>query len=280
MKTNEFDSEIKYKLYRSVKEILHPTISKKNISDYKIIIDESILPVRVFYPIKMSDMKKVLIFIHGNGEVTECTGKYTDICKLFVKKTGSMLIAIEYEELKQNYKKMYEEIYNTLDFIYKGLIRNGINEKDISLIGDSTGCNIITGINYLNKNIPIKKEILFYPTLSLEYNDKSSYESVIINKEFNFDLPNKLNKYFNYISTKKDLSNELLNPLKVELNEYPATLLIVGKVDCVRDETFIYKDKLSENSKYIELPFCSHGFLKKMDKDIEKELFKEVNDFL
>jgi hypothetical protein len=38
MKHNEFDNEEKYKLYRQVNELLHPTISKKNISNYRIII--------------------------------------------------------------------------------------------------------------------------------------------------------------------------------------------------------------------------------------------------
>ena len=37
MKHNEFDNETKYRLFRSVKEILHPAISKKNISNYIII---------------------------------------------------------------------------------------------------------------------------------------------------------------------------------------------------------------------------------------------------
>ena len=44
---NQFDNEIKYKLFRSVREVLHPTISKKNISDYRIIISENILLLTV-----------------------------------------------------------------------------------------------------------------------------------------------------------------------------------------------------------------------------------------
>ena len=60
MINNEFDEEIKYKLFRTVNEILHPTISKKNISDYKIIMDDDILPVRVFYPKKVTSIDKVI----------------------------------------------------------------------------------------------------------------------------------------------------------------------------------------------------------------------------
>ena len=48
MKHNEFDNEEKYRLYRTVKDLLHPSISKKNISNYKIIINDDILPLRIF----------------------------------------------------------------------------------------------------------------------------------------------------------------------------------------------------------------------------------------
>ena len=69
MINNEFDKEIMYKLFRTVNEILHPTISKKNISDYKIIMDDDILPVRVFYPKKITGIDKVIIYVDIHGKV-------------------------------------------------------------------------------------------------------------------------------------------------------------------------------------------------------------------
>ena len=52
---DNFGEVEKYKLYRTVYEILHPTISKKNISNYKVVFDEKILPVLVYYPTKISN---------------------------------------------------------------------------------------------------------------------------------------------------------------------------------------------------------------------------------
>ena len=106
MVQNEFDNEIIYKLFRTVTEILHPTISKKNISNYKIIIDEEILPVRIFYPKKVSNLDKAIIYIHGNGIVTDCVEKYSDICKKIASKTDRLVIAIEYNEDKHKYKEI------------------------------------------------------------------------------------------------------------------------------------------------------------------------------
>ena len=56
----EFNEANKYNLYRSVKDILHPSISKKNVSNYNIIVSEDILPIQVFYPKKITDIKKII----------------------------------------------------------------------------------------------------------------------------------------------------------------------------------------------------------------------------
>ena len=178
MRHNEFDDELKYKLFRTVKEILHPTISKKNISNYKIILDENIIPVRIFYPKKVSNMKKVIIFIHGNSEITKCDGKYSDISSYFSKELDQLVISIDYEELKDEYlEDIYKEIYKTFKYIYNGLIEQ-IDKDNITLFGDSTGGAAVLYINNkMNKdNIKISKEILFYPILSGEYFGKTKYK--------------------------------------------------------------------------------------------------------
>ena len=173
---------------------------------------------------------------------------------------------------------MYKNIFKTVSFIHKGLVRNNIDSNNITLIGDSTGCNIITGINYLNKKeIDIKKEVLFYPVISLDY-EKAKYDSMTKNKDFNLGILTKLRSYYEKIEYKSD---KLLKPL--ELKDYdgiPKTLIVVGKVDSLRDEAKEYYDKLNSNNEYKELEFLAHGFLKKMDKDVEKEVFQEINKFL
>ncbi len=239
------------KLYRNINELLHPAISKKNISNYTIIIDEDILPVQVYYPKKVSHIEKVIIFIHGSSTITECN--YMDIYKLFAKNTDSLVIAVEYDDV--NYKKMYKDIFKTVSFIHKGLVRNNIDSNNITLIGDSTGCNIITGINYFNnQENKIKKEVLFYPVLSLDYFKSSNYESIKKNKEFNVNLIDNLQEYFLKIAYKKDLNNKLLNPLKTSQKNTPKTLILVGKVDSLKDEAEEYYNLLNKNKrKYFEI---------------------------
>ena len=80
---------------------------------------------------------------------------------------------------------------------------------------------------------------------------------------------------------KKDLNNKLLTPLKINQENTPSTLIIVGKIDSLKNEAEEYYNLLQPNKrKYIEIPFCSHGFLNHMDKELESEVFTELNKFL
>ena len=267
MAKNEFEKEEKYRLFRTVQEILHPSISKKNISDYEIIVEENILPIRVFYPKRVSYFCSVMIFIHGNGKVTHCSQKYANICKDLSTESNSLVMALEYEEEPHNATKTYQEIYKTVKYLYERLEKNDVDPRNILLVGDSTGGNIVTGINYQNNGeIPIQKEILFYPTLHTDYPNGNT-------------LSTKLQNYYEEFLSKEEKNSPLFNPLENTL-DIPETLLIVGKIDPLLEEAKFYQEKYSEKVHYVEIPFSGHGFLEKMDTELIREVFEEINQFI
>lgn len=279
MKINDFEKETKYKLFRSVKELLHPSISKKNISDYRIVIDEESFPIIAFYPKKVSNIKRIMVFIHGDGDVTDCKGSYAGICKKIATNTNSLILGIDYEIEKKKYKEAYNKILLTINKILDELKNSDI---EILLVGDSTGAHIIAGLHHLSsKKINVSKEILFYPVLSMEYFGESKYESINKQESFNENLIANLQNYFNKIASSKDFKDELLNPLTYnDYINYPKTLILTGKVDCLLDEDKDYITKLNNDSILNEVAFASHGFLRRLDSDIEKEVFEDLNKFL
>lgn len=263
MINNEFDTEIMYKLFRTVNEVLHPTISKKNISDYKIVLDEEVLPVRVFYPKTITGIDKVILYVHGNGEVANCLGEYTNICKDFAIKTNSLIIAVEYDDISGSYRQIIDEISRTIKYLYDKLLINDIKEENIILMSDSTACHITS----LIKNVPIKKRLLFYPVLKTEYNKKDKK-----NEEFNIGLIERINKYF------KDC-NVSCEEVTLEDDYLDKALVIVGSIDILIDDI---KSYVSESSKFecVDVSFSGHGFLNNMDKELSSEVFTIVNKFI
>ena len=262
MINNEFDEEIKYKLFRTVNEILHPTISKKNISDYKIIMEDDILPVRVFYPKQVTNIDKVIIYVHGNGEVTNCLGEYSNICKNFAIKTNSLVIAIEYDDIKNNYNDIILEVTNCIKYLYDKLIINNILEENIILMSDSTGCHITSSI----KDVPIRKRLLFYPVLGINYTKKD-----MKNEEFNIGLIERINKYFSDFNIRNEVVLDDDNVDKI--------LVLSGNIDMLMDDI---KKRVIESDKIrcVDIPFSAHGFLKDMDKELSSEVFTIVNKFI
>lgn len=195
-----FEKEDKYKLYRTVREILHPTISKKNISNYKIIVDDNLLPLRIFYPQKVTNMSKVIIFIHGDIVLTKCKEKYAEISTNIAMNTDNLVISIDHEELEKISKKKYiNKIYDTTKYLIEELNKQNIN--DIKLLGDSTGSTTILNFKeQLKENNYNLKYILFYPVLSSKYITKK----LKTNKELYDDsliiIGNK-DEYFEEIKT-------------------------------------------------------------------------------
>ena len=266
---NEFEKEEKYKLYRTVGEILHPTISKKNISDYKIIIGEELLPIRVFYPKKVSNIKDIIIYIHGDSNITNCQEKYSNISSEFARELNRLVISIDYSE-NDNLVKIYETVKKSFDYIYNELLTNGISKDDITVIGDSTGGAIAL---QLVENNEVGNLLLFYPVLSGQYFGKTDYSSIIENDKIDHDLVYKLKEYYKGYENDKNMFYLLREKIKL-----PNTLLLIGNVDPLIDEAKAFS-KLSDNIKLDIVGFANHGFLNTNDKEIKKDMFDYINDF-
>ena len=171
---NAFEKEERYKLYRTVREILHPTISKKNISEYKIIVDDNLLPLRIFYPQKVTNMNKVTIYIHGDTLLTNCKAKYAEISNKIALSTDNLVISIDSEELTNVTNKKYiSKMYETTKYLIEELYT--LNIVNIKLLGDSTGSTTILNFkDNLKKDNLNLKTILFYPVLSSKYITKKN----------------------------------------------------------------------------------------------------------
>lgn len=263
------NDEEKYSLYKTVNDLLHPSISKRNISNYRIVLDEDIIPVRVSYPRKVSEIKDVAIFFHGDSNVTNTKSNYSDILTVFSKSFDKLTICIDYDE-NDSVKKIIDECYKTYKFIYDRLVMNNIKDSNILLVGDSTASCIIDNIIKKGET-NINKIILFYPVLSGEYYGVTKYNSILDNNKIDYDLISKLNKYYSG-------SDKGIFPLNNNL-QYPSTLVICGNVDPLIDENICFSEK-NDNINLIKIGFASHGFLNSNDKEIIKEYESSINKFL
>ena len=269
----DFGLEDTYKLYRTVYEIIHPTISKKNISNYKIIIQENLLPLRIFYPKKISKIERVIIYIHGKRWMVNGFYSYKEVCERLVQEMDSLVIVIDYEN--DSYQKVVDKSYQTIKYLKEGLNRIGI--QNIIAIGDALGASILSNVVLIDKSI-IKKEILLYPALDFSF--KTKYPSMEQNSQIDLLTMNHLRTYCNkYIDLKK--YNSVMN--EKDYSDWPNTLVVTGDLDPLRDEGEEFSKRLrktNKKSKYINIKFASHGFLNSKDEEAKEECFKDMKNFI
>lgn len=278
---DSFGSSEKYKLYRTVYEILHPTISKKNISNYKVVLEEKLLPVLVFYPNKISNIENIIIYIPGDGKVNGSFGAYSEICKNMAVETDSVVVAIDYFASVVKYPTVVNKIYKLVKYLYEEFGNIGIDTSKIVLMSDSVGCKILGSVTakLIGENIYINKEVLLYPVVRDDYNDYSWNESVL---NLNFNLDKRVNSYLKkYFPKDKECNCNLLE--MGYLKDFPKTLVVVGDMDIFKDDGVLLGEVLVKNikgSSYKSIEFASHGFLSSKDEEVRREAHNLIKEFI
>ena len=274
---NNFDSRVKYKLYKELKDLLHPTISKSNLSRYKIVLKDELLPVRVFYPsyIKLQNIKNIIIYIPGIGDLCECSGKYNDICQGVASKSDSCVISIDYFDEDIKYPDIIDKIYDIINYLYEEFIKMDFDINNIYLMGDSFGGMILNYINnrFIDNELDyIKSNIYFYPLIKKNH-DSSEFE--VRDDSYRFDLLsiNKSDKFLNEFF--KDI--DFKSMLEID-NKLPRSFIVCGDLDpiCIEDEEFSKKIKKCE---FILLNSNIHGFLKNVDT-MKSDVFDKLKKFM
>lgn len=271
---NDLENKFEYKLYSNVEKIMHPTISKRNISSYKIVLDEKIVPVKVFYPERVSQLNDIIIYVHGISFISGCGNHYSNICEDLAIKTNRLVIAIDFDENKR-YLDVLDDCISCVKYLVDKFNNLKINNSHITLVGDSVGATIVLGIN---KRLDLKlKCIIINPILSGNYFDDVNIDK---NDKVNSNLVCNLKKYYNSsLKYKKNYKDPLVFPLLDKTVEKMNNLFVItSENDYLKDEAIKYSEMVE--SGFLELPIVSHGFLKNMDLDIRNIFYTKILEFL
>lgn len=140
------------RLYRNLYDIIHPSISRKNISNYKIIFNDNLIPVRIFYPNKDTKLGRIIIYIHGD--------KINDkVYEEMAKRTNSIVIFLEYRK-----EKIEADCDHMIEYLLKGLKECNIPLENVLLMGDDIESDFLLHLGDVD---PIKK-IFIMPKLDIE----------------------------------------------------------------------------------------------------------------
>ncbi len=279
-----------YKIQRRILNVVHLYFKPLyNLLDYKIMIGDRAIPVRIFRP-KKHEIPKALIFFHGGGWVTGNIDSYTHICAHMANQTRHRVISVDYLLAPENpFPLGVEDCYHVTREIFLNHDIMPCKRKDITLIGDSAGGNLAAVVSLMARDrgefLP-HKQILIYPATYNDHSENSPFPSIRENGADYILTAKKIQDYMElYVQNQEDKNSPYVAPLLADdLTDQPETLIITAEYDLLRDEGEAYGKRLMEfgnRAEVYRIQEALHGFLylPKRSEHV-KQCYAIINKFL
>ena len=302
LKALSFDG-VEVEMFRHVADLkrLDPMKIFYKKVDEKIYNGSHAVPVRIFFPNEKSfreseekkadsQERKLLLFIHGGGWVTESIDNYERICARLASATEHIVVSVEYRLAPEHpFPTGFMDCYAVAKAIYTNRFILNVNPKRITLIGDSAGGNLVAAVSLKARDDGIfkpQRQILIYPAVNNDYSDASRFQSV---KDCGSDYlltAGKMRDYIDfYAAREEDKKNKYFAPLmETDYRNQPDTLILTAEFDPLRDEGEEYGKRLKEAGNYVEvhrIKDALHGYFALGIRYFHvQESFELINQFL
>ena len=264
---NDIDVKKNYLLHRNLVNLAHRHYFKPfyNTWDCAVGSDNHSIPVRIYSPEEEGEYP-VLLFFHGGGWVTGNIDSYSKVCANMAKKTNHKVVSVDYRLAPEHpFPAGLEDCYE----VAKAFILNKeINDKEVTIIGDSAGGNLAAALSLLareRKEFKVKRQILIYPATYNDYSETSPFQSVHENGTEYLLTAKRISDYMElYKSKDEDIYNQYFAPIFADdLTNQPDTLIITAEFCPLRDEGEKYGKLLREAGNNVEIfrvKDSLHGF--------------------
>ncbi|MCI8834124.1 MAG: alpha/beta hydrolase [Ruminococcus sp.] len=264
--------------------------------DEKIYNGDHEVPVRIFFPDEKAyegqepGKRKVLLFLHGGGWVTESIDNYERVCARMADATNHFVVAVEYRLAPEYpFPAGLEDCYAAAKAIFTNRFLLNVEPENITLIGDSAGGNLAAALSLMARDrgefLP-KRQILIYPATYNDYSENSPFASVRENGTDYLLTKGKMQDYLSlYAGDPSDRQNPYFAPYLAEnLENQPDTLILTAEYDPLRDEGEAYGRRLLEAGNRVwihRLKEALHGYFALGIKHGHvQESFELINAFL
>lgn len=284
----DIDVKKNYMLHRNIVNLAHRHYLKPlfNTFDCTVGSNNRSIPVRIYCPQEEGDYP-VLLFFHGGGWVTGNIDSYSKVCANMARMTNHKVVSVDYRLAPENpFPAALEDCYE----VAKAFINNKvINNKEVTLIGDSAGGNLAAAVSLLardRKEFEVKRQILIYPATYNDHSELSPFQSVHENGKDYLLTSKRICDYLDlYKSKDDDLNNPYFAPLlSKDLTNQPDTLIITAEFCPLRDEGEKFGKLLRESGNNVEilrLKDALHGFFTLPPRFPQVKLcYDIINNFL
>lgn len=264
------DIEKTYKAQRVLETVKAPLLSPLyQLWDQKVERNGKEIRVRIYRP-KEQTKKHLLLFFHGGGWVLETVDTYNSVCKNLAKKTGCVVASVEYSLAPEHiFPEAVEDCYAVAKEVYKAPEHFGVEEHEITLIGDSAGGNLAAAVSLLARDrgeFSVHQQVLLYPATYNDHSESSKFDSVRENGEDYLLTSKRVREYMELYAggDPEKINSPYFAPLLAkDFSNQPRTLVITAEFDPLRDEGEAYAEALKRAENFalsVRMPDALHGY--------------------
>jgi len=201
-------------------------------------------------------LKDVLVFYFGGGFVLGSVDANEELCRLFVKNTNFVVVAVQYSLAPEYpFPRGFDDSMAGLQWVKKNIARYGGNPERIFISGESAGGNLATAVTARNLDtvfvavedrVSIIGALLVYPGTSGNFSLPSFIEYANYSGILTMNLvKHALSLYSGGAPCTTDQYTCL--PMYVPdaiLAQFPPTEFVVAEYDVLRDDSLFLADRM------------------------------------
>lgn len=227
-----------YKCPATIKTIKVDT-GKWGYVDTHIIIPDNILGI-----------SNLIFYIHGAGWVFGNLHTHDKLVRELGTRTNSIVIFPEYSRSPEaKYPVAIEQCYEILCLLPNILSNLDLktNLNTLTVAGDSAGGNLAIAIALMAKergNLKIHKQLLYYPVTNAYFNTCTYNQFAVNYYLYKAGMIWFWEQYTKSLNDRKQITASPLRATIEQLQGLPATMILNGEADVLRDEGEMYAKKL------------------------------------
>lgn len=243
------------------------------------------ISLRIFHPNPNVELP-VMVFLHGGGHMAGSIEVYDPICRKLAYAANCIVVAVDYRLAPEHpYPAGLDDAKQVIESLWLILDQAQVNYKQrLLLVGDSAGGMMIATLAHdyqASSVVKIDAQILIYPSLD----HTSSLPSIQENASGYLLHEDRIAWYFDHYLP-NHIDRKAVSPLFMPISGYiPRTLVITTEFDPLRDEGFVYTERLKQQNvsvDHVHFDDMIHAFLnmEKLAPKVCEQTYQAIAEFV